>query len=109
MKRNNIFITGYAKLPGGITATELYTVIGIGLVISRKTGVVNGADCTLATETGRSFVKDLIIGKNINDYEKLTEDIRDNYFGSAKKALLSALKQCHDKYSQFIEGKNIVE
>lgn len=104
-----MFITGYAKLPSGITATELYSVIAVALVVNRNTGEIIKMDCTLATETGRGFVKDIIIGKNISDLTSILEDIYDNYFGSAKKALVSALKQCHEKYKLLESGKEDVE
>ncbi|WHH60620.1 DUF3870 domain-containing protein [Petroclostridium sp. X23] len=97
LKKDKVFISGYAKLPGGITASELYSVIAVTMVVCRESGKITEVDCTLATDTARNFVNQLLVGKNIMDLEELSEDISDNYYGAAKKALLSALKQCHEK------------
>lgn len=98
MERNEIFISGYAKLPQGITATELYTVIAVGMVIDRDTGEIYEVDCTLSTEVAKNFVKKLVIGKNLNDIEAIENVFNERYFGSAKKALLSALRIANERY-----------
>jgi len=98
MKAKQIFVTGYAKLPQGITAAELYSVIAVGLVVDIESGEIIEADCSLVTETGRRFVKQIIEGKNMKDIELITEEIKGRYFGNAKKAIISALKMCAEKY-----------
>jgi len=101
---NEIFVTGYAKLPKGITATELYKVIAVGLIIDKNTGAIVDADCSLVTRVAKEFFKELVLGKNINDYEEIHNLFKEKYFGSAKKALISALKTCHEKYKQIIDS-----
>lgn len=104
MDYNRIFVSGYAKLPKGITAEELYKVIGIGLVVYKSTGEIIEADCTLATDTGKRFIIELLKGKNINQVDRIIEEIKTRYFGHAKKALISALKMCHEKFEVAISG-----
>lgn len=48
-----VLFSGYAKLPVGITAAEMYKVIGVIVVVDMKSGVIVKADCTLATELAR--------------------------------------------------------
>lgn len=98
MEKNEIFISGYAKLPQGITAAELYTVIAVGLVIDRDTGEIFEVDCTLSTDVAKNFVKKLVIGKNLNDIEAIENAFNERYHGSAKKALLSALRIANERY-----------
>lgn len=98
MKTRQIFVTGYAKLPQGITAAELYSVIAVGLVVDMENGEIIEADCSLVTETGRRFIKAIIEGKNMRDIESIVEEIKGKYFGNAKKAITSALKMCAEKY-----------
>lgn len=98
MERQEIFISGYAKLPQGITATELYSVIAIGMVLEKDTGVIYDVDCTLSTDVAKKFVKKLIIGKNLNDLEGIEKAFNETYFGSAKKALLSAIRIANERY-----------
>jgi hypothetical protein len=99
-----ILVTGYARLPQGIAAEELYSVITVGLVLDFRTGQIIEADCSLVTDTARRFVRNMMVGHNINDIDGIVTQIRMRYFGSAKKALISALKMCQEKYHNAIEG-----
>ncbi len=98
MEKNEIFIAGYAKLPQGITASELYTVIAVGMLVDYDDGTIYDVDCTLATDMAKQFVKRLVNGKNICDLESLEAAFNEKYFGSAKKALLSAIRIINEKY-----------
>lgn len=104
MECSEVFVTGYAKLPKGITATELYKVIAVGLIVDKETGVIVDADCSLVTRVAREFFKELVLGKNLNDYGEIQSLFMKKYFGSAKKALISALKTCHERYKQILEN-----
>jgi len=99
-----IFITGYAKLPQGITATELYKVIVVGLIVDKHSGIILDVDCSLVTRAAKEFIKELVVGKNIMDYDEIQNAFKYKYYGSAKKALISAMKTCHEKYKQIIEN-----
>ena len=97
-----VFFTGYAKLPEGITASEMFGVVGIGLEVDRSTGVVVAADCTLATEVGRRFFRRLVEGRRLgDDFPAIVEEVELRYFGSAQKALVTALRIARDKYKVY--------
>lgn len=98
MESDKIFVTGYAKVPKGITANELYSVIGMGMVVYKSTGEILDVDCTLATRTGRKYIQELLVGKNIKNLDGIIEELKRKYFGHAKKAVISALKMCFEKY-----------
>lgn len=100
MKDKEILLTGYAKLPSGITAKELYEVVALALVVDYNTGRISEVDSTLATNVAKNFVKKLITSKNINNVEKIELDFKRYYYGSAEKALVSALKSCKHQYDQ---------
>ena len=106
MERNEIFVTGYAKLPQGITAAELYSIIAVGMLVDRDTGVIGDVDCTLATEMGKNFVKRLVVGKNLNEVDAIDSEFNEFYFGSAKKALISAIRTCNEKFRQIQNTPN---
>lgn len=38
------------------------------------------------------------------DYDEIQNAFKYKYYGSAKKALISAMKTCHEKYKQIIEN-----
>jgi len=95
---NEIFISGYAKLPSNITASKLYEVIALVVLVDKKTGKILEAECTLSTRLGRDFVNYILIGKNINDVEKISKEMDEKYFGTAQKAVVTAFKNCKKKY-----------
>ncbi len=99
---NEIFITGYAKLPQGITAAELYTVIAVGMLVDEKTGEIYDVDCSLATDIAKTFVRKLLVGTSITEFKLIEDKFNEKYHGSAKKALLSALKIINEKYLNLI-------
>lgn len=103
MEQDGILITGYAKFPQGITAHELYSVIALVLVVKKQSGVIIDADCSLATELTRNFVKALLIGCTLNDLAGIEKSLKAYYYGSARKAILSAVKNCAEKYRQICE------
>ena len=104
MASRKIFISGYAKLPKGITATEMYSVIAVGLLVNRSTGEILEGDCSLVTNTAKNFFRNIVIGENLNNVEAIEKIFNESYYGSARKAIISALKTCHEKYKQAIEG-----
>lgn len=106
MERNELFITGYAKLPQGITATELYAVIAVGMLIDHETGIIYDVDCTLATEMAKQFVKRLVNGKSIYDLDSIDAVFNEKYHGSAKKALMSAIRIINEKYINIKKNKS---
>mgnify|MGYP004702186433 CR=1 FL=1 len=88
MSPNRIFISGYAKLPKGITASELYGVIVVGLLINRNTGEILDAEASLVTDVARTFFKNHLIGENINNIDFIEKTFRDCYFGSDRKSVV---------------------
>lgn len=100
MLSNTIFITGYAKLPTGITAQELYTVVAVGLLIDKENGTIVDLDCTLVTSTAKRFVRENLVGRKITNYDEIEAIFDERYYGCAKKALLFALKICSEKFHE---------
>ena len=94
-----VLFSGYAKLPVGITAAEMYKVIGVIVVVDMKSGLIVKADCTLATELARQYIAQCLIGYNLsNGHEELQNILERQYQGSAKKAVATAMRIIYDKY-----------
>ncbi|KUO74368.1 MAG: hypothetical protein APF77_16295 [Clostridia bacterium BRH_c25] len=107
MEHNGILISGYARLPQGITAKELYSVIVVVIVVEKQSGVIIDADCSLVTELTKKFVKDILIGCTLNDLEPIEDKFEEYYYGSARKAIISAIKTCAEKYKQICENGDL--
>ncbi len=100
-----VLFSGYAKLPTGITATELYRVIGLVILVDIVAEEIIEADCTLATQVARKHVSNTLAGQSLkNGPEPLVRLIDHVYQGSAKKAIITALRIACDKYRSFKEG-----
>lgn len=108
---SRVLFSGYAKLPAGITASEIYKLIGIIVVVDINTGVVLEADCTLATALARKHVSEAIVGYNLNEgCDHLQQILERVYQGSAKKAVATALRIIYDKYRSYkLEGAHAVK
>lgn len=109
MENREILITGYAKLPQGLAASEIYTTIVLGLVVDRETGEILDVDCSLVTQIARDFVKQLVMHKNLNDLDGIEEAFNTRYFGSARKALILAARICSEKYRGIGTGEDILD
>jgi len=105
VKTLEIFISGYAKLPSGTTAEELYKVVAVGVIVDKYSGKIIDTDCSLVTSVAKEHVKKLLVGKDLNDFHDIEKAILDTYYGSAKKALISSVKKCHEKYKQIVDNK----
>ena len=104
LKEKHIFISGYAKPPDNTTAAQLYKIIAVGLKVDRETGVIMEADCSLITDVSKSFIKSGLIGKSLLNTQEIEAFFNDNFFGSTKKALITALKNCCLRYKMIREG-----
>jgi hypothetical protein len=99
-----VLFSGYAKLPVGITASEMYKVIGMILVIRIETGEIVEADCTLATNVAREYVSGVLLGQSLqNGPDAVLRIVDKRYQGSAKKAIMTSLRIIYDKYRSFME------
>jgi hypothetical protein len=101
---NEILLTGYARLPKGITATEIYGSVAVGILADIKTGEIIDIECSLVTDLARNFVRSIVKGHNLLEFDKIEAVFAKRYYGSAEKALVTAIKRCSDKYIQIIEN-----
>lgn len=109
MENREILITGYADVPQGNAASELYTTIALGLVVDRLTGEILDVDCSLVTQIARDFVKQLVLHKNLNELELIEEAFNTRYFGSARKALIMAVRICSEKFRRIGADDEILD
>lgn len=102
---NTVFIAGYARLPAGMAAKNVYDTLTITAEVDKKYGVIVAANCTLATEHGRAYVQQLLRGYSLQDgIEHPVEEVKKHYLGKAGSALASALKDLHKQYMTYTVG-----
>lgn len=96
---NTYLIAGHAKLPQGMAARSLYDSITITLELDFKHGVIVDTSCTLATEHGREYIRQLLRGYCMGDgVEELIEKVQHHYRGKAGQAIQAALKDVYLQY-----------
>ena len=102
-----IFISGYTKLPKGTTAHEIYGGLIMPLEVEKRTGYITRFECSLITKVAIGFLENLIVGKTLHDIDDIENKINQLYFGAAKKAVISALHICADKYQQICDNQEV--
>lgn len=97
-----VFIAGYAKLPAGMAAQNMYDILTVTAEIDKKYGVIVSASCTLATKHSRIYVEHLLKGHSLQDgMTEILEKTRTHYLGKADNALQSALKDLYKQYELY--------
>ncbi|SHK57370.1 DUF3870 domain-containing protein [Paramaledivibacter caminithermalis] len=95
-----VYFISYAKLPGTISAAKLLDVVGIGLVINSKTGIIEDTSCTLITDEAKRFLKEIIVGHNVHEegLDELINKIQYRFHGLSQKAICVAVKAAIERY-----------
>lgn len=106
---NKVLVSGFSKIPGGIAGSDVYSVIGLSLVIEADSGIIVEADTNLVIGLARRYIQDILVGQKITDLSLLDYKFKTEYHGSARKALIVAIKICYDKYLKAIENRKIME
>ncbi|MBI2914760.1 MAG: DUF3870 domain-containing protein [Firmicutes bacterium] len=96
--RKTVLVGGYARLPAGLTAAEMFKVVGVGAEIDFHTAEVLEVDCTLVTGTAKRFFASILLGRNLLEIDDILVEIEERYHGNAQKALIAAVKAVHDRY-----------
>ena len=103
--KQSLFIAGYARLPQGMAAKHIFESMTITAEIEPKYGVILAADCTLITELGKNFMRDLLRGHSLNDgIEEIIHQVQICYKGKAISALIAALRDLDHQYQAIQEN-----
>lgn len=98
-----VLFSGYARLPAGTVASELYGVMALVFLIDVSNGTIVDVECTLSTRLAERFLASLLIGKQLTrEATDLIDSIQDVYQGTAKKAIVTSLRIVIDKYYAYL-------
>ncbi len=101
-----VLFSGYARLPSNTTAQKFYEELAMVAVIDMNTGVIHNVECTMVTGLAKDFVRDLIVGYDMNrGVEELLKTLEYKYQGHLKKALASAVKMIGTQYGELVKNK----
>ncbi|MCF6094950.1 DUF3870 domain-containing protein [Microaerobacter geothermalis] len=97
--REIYFIAGYARLPQGMAAKNVFDSLTITAEVEKKYGVILEVSCTLVTDHGRKFIAQILRGHSLKDgIEEPIQLIQSYYKGKAQHALIAALKDLYAQY-----------
>lgn len=100
---DTIFLSGYAKLPDNTTAQKLYDHLVLVVTVHMPDGIILDADCTMATELGRRFIREILTGYNLHQGpESLVGTLNRCYYGHLRKALQTCFKGICTQYGEFL-------
>ena len=103
MDTNQVLFSGYARLPSGTVASEMFGVMALVILVNIKTGEIIEAECTLSTRMAERLVAKILVGRNLKSGpQEIIELINHVYQGTAKKAIITALRNVYDKYQAFV-------
>lgn len=101
-----VFLSGYAKLPDNTTARKLYDHLVLVVTTEIPGGRILDADCTMATELGRSFIRELLVGYDLGrGPEPMIEELARCYHGHLRKALQTCIKGVCIQYAEVAKQK----
>ncbi len=96
---DTVFITGQARPAKEDAISLVHGVFYLGLIVNRKTGRIEDAQCNTILPMTDRFVHSLIVGKRLGeDMEELEKIIRSRYFALTQRALLASLKDARNQY-----------
>ena len=101
-----LILSGHAKLPKDAVARAVWEILSIVVAVDPATGIVLEADATLVTEPAKKFLKDLMVGRSLAQSPEIAvTTIEDYYWGGAKRALMAAVRELYDKWTEWSSTK----
>ena len=102
---HKVFLSGYAKLPENTTAQKLYNHLVLVVTAEIPSGTILDADCTMATDLGKSFIRELLTGYDLHQGpEPLIELLSRSYYGHLRKALQTCIKGIYTQYTELLRS-----
>ncbi|RYH69384.1 MAG: DUF3870 domain-containing protein [Alcaligenaceae bacterium] len=94
-----ILLSGYGKVPEGVSSRALYYTVGVIVVVRRSTGEIVHLDSTLLTGLATDFLRAQVIGLSLrNDVVLLYKRISSSYLGMSRGAVLESLRRIIERF-----------
>jgi len=98
-----VYVVGESRTNSDNAITSIYSSFYIGFEVNSCTDEIVDLGCTHTIHTTEKVLKDIFIGKKINELEKIESEVRRRYHGTSQKAVIVAYKEALKKY---IDVKN---
>jgi hypothetical protein len=98
------YFIGDAQIKSNNPISQKYGILFIALEIE-PCGLIVGACCNAILPLTRRFIRQLLVGKNINNIEALCADVEKHYHGASQRAIVVALKDAFKKYYNTLKNE----
>jgi len=104
-----VYFISYAKLPDNMTAGLMHKIVGLGMVINYKTGIIEDISCTLMTTVAKQFLEDVFIGYSLHEkgIDPLLDAIRFRFHGNSQKSLCVVAKENYKRFNDWKKKNNM--
>ncbi|MCL4459017.1 MAG: DUF3870 domain-containing protein [Chloroflexi bacterium] len=107
---NTVFFAGYARLPESVTGRDGEQVLGLELEVDPDTDLIVDLSCTAVLPLGAKFIKDLLVGHNLQEtMDGPKKEIEWHYFSATQKAILAALDNVYERWQRYKKGIQEIE
>lgn len=104
MESSQIAVTGFAMMPEGNVAYELYKTMGCTLIIDAQEKKIINSSFTFAMPLTNEFLSSIIRGMSIQGgIEPVIKRVKSHFLAPGQSAVLHAIRMA---YERFIEIKN---
>lgn len=96
---NYIFVAGVARTAKEESISHMYRYLSVGLVVDSDSDLIIDADCTMAMDLTRGFIRELLVGRNLHTgIDEIVKVIHRRFLGLSQKALIAALYDAQNHY-----------
>lgn len=94
----SIFV-GHAKPPANTVSGQMYTILSVVCEVEMDTGVIVGAEFTVATDLAKRYLNRLLAGRDLNtDEDAIVAELEQCYFSGTQKALIQSFRDMAKRY-----------
>lgn len=94
--------SGFAELPKGSPAYELYRVVAFVMIVDTRTDEIVDAGFSFVLDQTNEFVRSLVIGENVlTGVENIHRRIKTRFLSPVQGALIQAVRNAFDRYNDW--------
>lgn len=95
---NTVYIIGESRTNMDNAITVIYNSFYIAFEVNVATDKIIDAGCTHTMSITEKFIKNVFVGKNISEYDKIEQEVKRRYHGTSQKAVIVSYKDALKKY-----------
>ncbi len=94
----SIFV-GHAKPPANSVSGQMYTILSVVCEVDMETGIIVGAEFTVASDLAKDYLNRLLSGRNLaSEEDAIVEELEKCYFSGTQKALIQSFRDMAKRY-----------